>query len=64
MCGPNFFEEIHLSTGTRTGFVHEVINFIVKHQQKEAMFMDAVEFFSDTLKNLIEVEKQNVERGD
>lgn len=38
-------------------FVHEVINFIVKHQQKEAMFMDAVEFFSDTLKNLIEVEK-------
>jgi Zn finger protein HypA/HybF involved in hydrogenase expression len=38
-------ESLHLSTGTRTQFSHEILNFIIKHQSRENMFIDAVEFF-------------------
>lgn len=29
--GPELFDNIHLSTGTRTTFVHEIIHYIIKH---------------------------------
>ena len=40
-----FMDNLHLSTGTRTPFCHEVLNFIIKHQARENTFIDAVEFF-------------------
>ena len=38
-------DNLHLSTGTRTNFCLEVLNFIIKQQAKETIFIDAVEFF-------------------
>jgi hypothetical protein len=60
--GPELFENIHLSTGTRTTFVHEILHYIIKHQAKESMFIDAVEFFAESLEHMVEIEKQNNER--
>jgi hypothetical protein len=43
------FDSIHLSTGTRTNYAQEVLSYVIKHQAKEALFMDAVEFFTESL---------------
>jgi hypothetical protein len=60
--GPELFDSIHLSTGTRTPYVHEILHYIIKHQAKESMFIDAVEFFAESLEKMVEVDKQNNER--
>lgn len=52
-----------MATGTRTPFVQEVLTYIVKHQSKETILCDAVEFFQEALERLVFVEKQNNERG-
>jgi hypothetical protein len=59
---PELFDGIHLSTGTRTAYAHEVLHYLIKHQAKEAMFLDAVEFFTETMQHVLEVERQNEER--
>ena len=50
-----------MSTGTRTNFCLEVLNFIIKQQAKETIFIDAVEFFQESLEHMVEVENENVE---
>ena len=50
---------MHLSTGTRTNFCLEVLNFIIKQQAKETIFIDAVEFFQESLEHMVEVENEN-----
>lgn len=52
-------DSLHLSTGTRTNFCLEVINFIIKQQAKETIFIDAVEFFQESLEHMLQVESQN-----
>lgn len=52
---------MHLSTGTRTNFCLEVLNFIIKQQAKETIFIDAVEFFQESLEHMVEVENENVQ---
>lgn len=52
-------DSLHLSTGTRTNFCLEVINFIIKQQSKETIFIDAIEFFQESLEHMVEVENQN-----
>lgn len=52
-------DNLHLSTGTRTNFCLEVLNFIIKQQAKETIFIDAVEFFQESLEHLLEVENEN-----
>lgn len=50
---------LHLSTGTRTNFCFEVLNFVIKQQAKETIFIDAVEFFQESLEHLVKVENEN-----
>ena len=52
-------DNLHLSTGTRTNFCLEVLNFIIKQQAKETIFIDAVEFFQESLEHMVEVENEN-----
>lgn len=59
---PELFDKIHLSTGTRTPYVQEVLKYIIHHQKKESLFVDAVEFFAEAMEQLIEIDKQNNER--
>ena len=54
---------MHLATGIRTPMCMEVISYLVKHQTKETILCDAVEFFQTALERLVVVEKQNLERG-
>ena len=54
-------DNLHLSTGTRTNFCTEVLNFIIKQQAKETIFIDAVEFFQESLEHMVEVENENRE---
>ena len=52
-------DKLHLSTGTRTAFCHELINFLIKHQSKETIFIDAVEFFQESLEHMLKLEEDN-----
>ena len=52
-------DNLHLSTGTRTNFCLEVLNFIIKQQSKETIFIDAVEFFQESLEHMVDVENEN-----
>ena len=54
-------DNLHLSTGTRTNFCLEVLNFVIKQQAKETIFIDAVEFFQESLEHMVEVENENVQ---
>ena len=38
-----------------------MLNFIIKQQAKETIFIDAVEFFQESLEHMVEVENENVE---
>ena len=52
----SLFETLHLATGTRTPFVQEVLTYVIKHQSKETILCDAVEFFQEALERLVFVE--------
>jgi hypothetical protein len=41
----------------------ETLSYLVKHQTKETILVDAVDFFQTALERLVFVEKQNSERG-
>ena len=53
-----------MATGSRTDFCTELLSYLVKHQTKETILCDAVEFFQVSLERLVIIEKQNKERGD
>ena len=55
-------DSIHLSTGTRTPFCNEVLSYVMGQQLKETQFIDAVEFFQESLEHMVKVEKENEER--
>lgn len=50
---------IHLATGIRTEFCENLLRFICHHQKCEQAFVDAVDFFMDSLKNVVKLEEEN-----
>ena len=59
----NYTEEvrkgIHLATGTRTEFCEHLLTFICHHQKLEQAFVDAVEFFMESLTSVVKLEEEN-----
>ena len=50
---------IHLATGTRTEFCDGVLTFICHHQKLEQAFRDSVDFFMESLTNVVKLEEEN-----
>ena len=50
---------IHLATHTRTDFCEKMLTFICHHQKLEQAFRDCVDFFMESLTNLVRLEDEN-----
>lgn len=50
---------IHLATGIRTDFCENLITFICHHQKLEHAFVDAVEFFMESLQSVVKLQQEN-----
>lgn len=52
-------ENIHLATGTRTSYCRSLVMAIIEFQSKEVVFSDALEFFQDSMRKMIEISAEN-----
>ena len=50
---------IHLATGTRTEFCEHLLTFLCHHQKVEQALRDSVDFFMESLNNLVHLEQEN-----
>lgn len=50
---------IHLATHTRTDFCEKMLTFICHHQKLEQAFRDSVDFFMESLTNVVRLEDEN-----